>query len=364
MATNITFFIGNGFDIQMGLDTRWSDFYEDYLKNRDEDNKEINIFKNIILKDKGKDGKWKNWSDFELGLGQESNEFYDIPEIFQECHDDFVVKFEKYLIKECEKIDWDKINNDMINKFDNSIKVYWTKIKSLEQSKIVIRDNQFNFGFLQFNYTDIFDKLIVKSSVFNKNTCINLHIHGKIGSHITIGVDNEKQIANKIIREDKDVNATFIKQNFLSEIQSINVNTPIDARKAINVIQSSNRICTFGTSIGDTDKYWWKLVGSWLKTGENKLVIFDICGKKYVGNESPRQLRRTNNVIRNKKQEIIDRFARLAEWSDEEKKLYENKIIVELNSTMFDFKLPKKVDDKEKETEDKKQFAASTSATN
>ena len=44
---NVTFLIGNGFDINLGLDTRYSDFYPYFIKNASSDN----MIRNWISKD-------------------------------------------------------------------------------------------------------------------------------------------------------------------------------------------------------------------------------------------------------------------------------------------------------------------------
>ena len=55
----ITFLIGNGFDINVGLRTKYRDFYEYYIKKCPNDMLAKNIGKN-----------YEYWSDFEVGLGR------------------------------------------------------------------------------------------------------------------------------------------------------------------------------------------------------------------------------------------------------------------------------------------------------
>ena len=47
---NITFFIGNGFDIGLGLKTRYEDFYKEYCDAQDTDTKNITEFKKTLKK--------------------------------------------------------------------------------------------------------------------------------------------------------------------------------------------------------------------------------------------------------------------------------------------------------------------------
>ena len=64
----ITFLIGNGFDLGLGLKTRFKDFYTQYLEYNST-NKNILEFKGEIARD------IESWSDFEYQLGQYSKNF-------------------------------------------------------------------------------------------------------------------------------------------------------------------------------------------------------------------------------------------------------------------------------------------------
>lgn len=56
---NITFLIGNGFDLNLKLNTRYTDFYKYYIKNDPKD-----LLSNSIKKE------YEMWSDLEIGLGE------------------------------------------------------------------------------------------------------------------------------------------------------------------------------------------------------------------------------------------------------------------------------------------------------
>lgn len=60
---NITFLIGNGFDLNIGLATTYSAFLEEYAKPSDKDNDLLKYFKQKILKDA------KMWSNAEMAFG-------------------------------------------------------------------------------------------------------------------------------------------------------------------------------------------------------------------------------------------------------------------------------------------------------
>lgn len=63
----LTYILGNGFDIAIGLSTGYSDFYKWYKKQPDE-SEEVSLLKETINEEieKGND----DWKDFEYALGQ------------------------------------------------------------------------------------------------------------------------------------------------------------------------------------------------------------------------------------------------------------------------------------------------------
>ena len=58
----ITFLIGNGFDINLGLKTRYSDFYDYYKYRATKDS--------VILRWMHEDDDKGNWADLETALGE------------------------------------------------------------------------------------------------------------------------------------------------------------------------------------------------------------------------------------------------------------------------------------------------------
>jgi hypothetical protein len=68
------FFIGNGFDINLGMRTRYSDFYESYksIDSKSDDVKKLKkeIAEGIV-----------NWSDLELALGKYTENLKDLKKI-------------------------------------------------------------------------------------------------------------------------------------------------------------------------------------------------------------------------------------------------------------------------------------------
>ena len=67
---NITYIIGNGFDVNLGLKTRYQDFY-DYYQNQPSPSEEVKQLKAHIDRNK------ENWADLELALGEYTSNFKD-----------------------------------------------------------------------------------------------------------------------------------------------------------------------------------------------------------------------------------------------------------------------------------------------
>ena len=352
----VTFIIGNGFDLRVGLNTRYTDFYKVYTKVKNGDSKTIKRFKEEILKSESHN--WKNWSDFELQMGKHSNEFQgDTPvEDFIECFNDFVVSFNEYLQSECESIDWQTVTNPLTNNFSSSIINFYKHLTRVEQNEILKRiGHKAQVNFLQFNYTNTFDNILTRSSLKTLNQTVssghqgigvlgkNLHVHGVLGKggYMTMGVDDEEQIKNANMSNDPRMHMIFVKPKFLDALQARNVNQEIKRAEAERLINSSSIICTYGASIGDTDGYWWLKVGDWLKKGHGTLIIFDICGAEDDG-VSPLAFLNSELSIDDRKKEITERFLRLAMLNDDWVERNPDKLIVELDTQMFNFTLPKK----------------------
>ena len=83
---NITFLVGNGFDLSAGLRTAYRDFYDWYCA-QPSGNLDIQMFKNGIRDDVLHGGE--TWANFELGLGQYAAHFSGERLVkFQECYAD------------------------------------------------------------------------------------------------------------------------------------------------------------------------------------------------------------------------------------------------------------------------------------
>ena len=88
---NITFLIGNGFDLNLGLATAYSDFVKYY--------KETDAEKNVLIKFRQDiSDNEAHWSAAEIEMGRYTGTFKTGQgEAFSECHTDFCKHLAAYL---------------------------------------------------------------------------------------------------------------------------------------------------------------------------------------------------------------------------------------------------------------------------
>jgi len=107
---NILFLIGNGFDLNLGMKTRYRDFY-DYYTNlpKDNDSDVVKSFKNEL---------WNNidlWSDLERELGNYLSKL-DAKDAAI-LHDHLIEHLSQYIISEEEKCPVDEKQKESLSKY-------------------------------------------------------------------------------------------------------------------------------------------------------------------------------------------------------------------------------------------------------
>lgn len=275
---NVLFIIGNGFDINIGLKTRYRDFYEYYLK-KESKNEIINTFKKNLQEN------IENWSDLELEFGKYTKELKSINE-FDIIFDDLTGNLVEYLIKieneipgKIKGIDRKLLFNDLFNPtkyidnyFKDVINQYIISNYSASSSKMEY------INIITFNYTQTLEFLLseneeiqkeIKSNGIEKNVLNIEHIHGYLDSRTVIGVNHISQIANENFRKNLDVTEILVKPSYNEELRH-NVDT-----KCKNFINKSDIFYIFGSSIGESDRLWWNLIINKLKSSASKVVIFE-----------------------------------------------------------------------------------------
>ena len=216
MKTKTTFVIGNGFDLNLGLNTSYSDF----LKKSIIPKLETLGGENKLLSHLYEIHKLNNWIDLEIQLKNWFGNLHSY-ESRQDAQNDFkfLVKLLKHFIK--------RINDEFI--IDETV-------ISTNAYKMLKRIGNADFIILNFNYTDTVWKVLKHIGLKDyeiENRII--HVHGNVSNEIILGVEDSARL-NK--------NVTFIKKS--GQFQT----SPLDYN---SILEISKRIIFFGHSLGESD---------------------------------------------------------------------------------------------------------------
>lgn len=287
---NIVYLIGNGFDLNLGMRTKYEHFY-DYLNKRiQEHSSPIKRLLGEINKDTEK------WSDFELNLGKYLKKI-ELKEAL-ELYDELIAFLSEYISKEAKK---HNLNAEQSHVFGSYLRnphrgrLLPAEEKRLnnyiENCRIATRSNAWDVKIITFNYTNSIEKLLGfpnyidekwKKSHAQSISSIEIeHIHGFIESRLILGVNDTSQISNDIFHKDTKIADRYIKSE-CNKVYGLEHD-----EKCQKWLESADLICLFGLSIGDTDKKWWEILGEKIKE-KCKLIMFEYNPtKKFNGNQGP-----------------------------------------------------------------------------
>lgn len=328
----ILYLIGNGFDVNLNMKTRYTDFYETYKKIETESIVLKNLKKNIVK-------KVNTWSDLEFRLGEYTENIKTYEE-FSEIYEDLLEKFGNYLQDIEDQVDWKSVN---FEKFKTHL---CFPEKSLMQKEINIIDdfknkfynNSWLIDVITFNYTrsiekllgENFNSLILGKHHDNMKIILNsvLHIHGDL-NNMVLGINDISQLKNNDFHNNKKILKALIKENN-NRRQGHTVDEILETK-----ILKANLICVFGSSIGETDKIWWEKIGKRLLTDENcKLIIFT-----YVEIKTKRAI----HIKGDFEDDLKEIFFKRANLNENEQEKINDRIFVRANTDMFSSLVNEKV---------------------
>ena len=359
---DVLLILGNGFDLNLGLPTAYSHFYDYYLNKPHLNSQQGSVLKQSL-------SEWKNnaassikniinWSDLELGLGEVSLK-YSMVNSYLDDFDDISLELTNYLqivkkleIKNIEKIanafiddilrvalltDLDSFISDNYKKTKESVFSGYLDFKpSNEMSEFLnstsnLSLSALNIDVMTFNYTNTAERIFktIQQLAFPKNKISLgkiLHIHQDLGeAGIVLGVNSINQIANEDFRSLYPINYGIVKPNLVAEYAA---GTDVEC---INAISKADVIIFFGVSLGMTDSIWWKRIGN-LVSGSNKRII-------YCPYERKEDFAYTSRAVVNKIHEyqefLFDRFY----ISDSVKNDMRKKVYPVRKNQMFDFRI-------------------------
>lgn len=277
---NITFIIGNGFDLKYKLKTAYKHFLDDYLEIPSA-NGSIDAFKETIRAEKDERG-YGNWSDLERQMGRyEPNTLAE----FVECYDDIVSAMADYLrrtVRENIGLNADDIKN--IPYFADGFLYFLIRLLYKDQSdsselaelraRLASTHNRFNFILL--NYTPVLSdciKLLSRAETrrqpFEGEERVIfgdiLQPHGDL-NHIVFGVSDLSQASPRFSGE-WEYRRRMIKSDRIKDLGESWL------EEGERMIQESRLIAIYGTSLGETDNHWWRMLSTRLSGAEDCFAI-------------------------------------------------------------------------------------------
>lgn len=345
-SMNITFLIGNGFDIRLGLKTKFTDFYDTYIDlNKNNRNQIIREFCSALKKDNAK-YKYANWSDFEAALPKYVKSEREIITILS----DFTQKFYVYI----QQLSYSRVETSNIEKFESFIfggyinAVVPSDIKNIEE---FFEDPVNEVNFINFNYTHTLSLLItllmaqinkIEGNI-NRFFANELHIHGTSTESIIIGIDDVSELPYECAQIPY-IGSYCVKRD---------MNTLLGNDKEIvykDIISRSEIIIAYGLSFGSSDKSRWKELKNWIQDNKthHTLVVYqyepDFSDNKIGSLKAyiPEYIKKINEI---KASFLIDKLSIDSKTAYDPKML--NRIVLIDSDKVLDFKL---ADDKEKQT--------------
>lgn len=262
---NITFLIGNGFDLRLGLKTRFTDMYPEYLVQNSA-SPAIDQFKKMLRSDAP---NYKTWGDFELAMAKKARNF-KTEDAFVESLRDFKSYMSSHLERE------EKSFSERLHEYPStqelcsyemyrSLKNFYKELSPniVHEIDRLHRMDSLDYQCISFNYTSLFDKLLPPD--FGDV----LHIHGTLKEAAAVGVDNLTQVPGLPYEITERFERAFIKPTFNSNYDKERV------KKAEHAIEYSDVICVYGLSLGLSDLSWIIRLKNWLlESIDHHLVYF------------------------------------------------------------------------------------------
>ena len=285
----ITFLVGNGFEIAAGMKTSYRDFYKWYLIQRS-NNDLIKRFKRDIGMDiNEKNGE--NWSDLEIGLGNHTlNYSRKTITDYLECCNDIQNSIVRYIETEQTRFGHLILSPKAKSFLVDGLATFYEELlnpsERIELSKLCkaqgIAHNAINF--ISFNYTDSLDSILMQFPNYHQNKLVFrkevIHVHGLLNENPILGVNDASQIANWRLRKNQDLCSGLIKSR-LAERTGQKGHS--DAKRRI---KESTIICVFGMSLGKTDAFWWETIMKWLSEEEARHLIIYWYNANIIGSRA------------------------------------------------------------------------------
>lgn len=264
---NVTLILGNGFDLNMGLPTAYSDFYKYYM--RVDSPKTTSLIKQEI------NDKPQTWADLEKSLGEISKEYLQDSEAYIEAFENvrdeltrYLVEVDKYEIPNLDKWATCFLRDilDIDRYLDNKPKQEYRQFLLGVHAPTDI-----NLTVVNFNYTSTIEKLIAilkELAMPSKKITLHeiIHVHQDLNTGILMGVNDVSQISNEAYGKMFDIRARMVKP-FINEMFAAG-----NDQMTHDAIAGADVFVLFGTSFGETDEMWWDYLRNATYTNNVRII--------------------------------------------------------------------------------------------
>lgn len=285
---NVTLILGNGFDLNMGLPTAYSDFYKYYML--------VDSPKSTYLIKQGIGEKPQTWADLEKSLGEISKQYGQDSDAYIEAFENVRDELAKYLtaVDEYEILGMEKmavhflrdildIGRFLDNKPKQEYRDFLKGLNSIDDVELTV---------VNFNYTTTIEKLMnVKNEYAMPPKKVTfhevIHVHQNLDTGILMGVNDVSQISNEAYAKEFAVRARIVKP-FINEMFAAG-----NDHRCHDAISNADVVILFGTSFGETDELWWECLKN-VVFNRNVRIVYAPYEK-----EAAKHLHESNVILKN-----------------------------------------------------------------
>lgn len=308
---NVTWIIGNGYDLNLGLRTGYPDFYHRCYKQL-EDAEAVAHRERLdtLITDLGESPEL--WSDFELLLGK-STVGFDNPDEHHECFQRMKQEMESYLLEQQGRFDASSQLREFYDEFAASLTAFPERLDSAERDAIESRFEESwvnRVEVVTLNYTNCIEACIdamknrpIEGGIFTARSHIVdsvIHAHGSLEEprQVVFAVASAEQAANISYRFDEEFRQCWTKPG----LDDVYGNGRL--RDALTAIEQADVIASFGCSFGPTDEHIWKSVGAWMRRSSNACFVSFEYGLLEKGEDVRAYLRQSSAL----KERLVSKF--------------------------------------------------------
>lgn len=289
---NLTYIIGNGFDLGLGLRTSYRDFLQCYLceKHSNGDPPAVSRLKRMIRRN------INSWGDAEREFGTLNyREFGDGTALSSNAvsaYENFRASLHKYIRLQERQIP-QSVSDMTCSMFRQALLSLHTGLVDAKARNEFFGDaGSVHVNFITFNYTETLERLIgavpnkLTTKIGEKNVGVYfykpLHVHGEVRHgdvsspvdvNIVFGVGDTSQISG-LSYEGHEVEFEQIRSFLEKKDKRVAQTEGTVVANALKTLNESDRIVLFGASLGETDCFWWSAIFKMLLVRPTAKLVF------------------------------------------------------------------------------------------